>query len=134
MELNGWRRLAIFLIALWALGACAALTAELLLDKNVLFTYRMLPKGTKFESGKVTLPDGKEYAIDTVDPITGKSLGPWEIDWTRYSEIPQFSVVRWKRFFIAGFLVPLLTWACAELMTVVIIWIRAGFRKSKGAS
>lgn len=134
MKLNGWRRLAIFLVVLWALGACGMLTVEYLMDKNVLFTYRMLPEGTIFESGKVALPDGKEYAIDTVDPITGKSIRPWEIDWTRYSEIPQFSVVKWKKFFIAGFVAPLLIWFCAELLTVVLTWIRAGFRKSKGAS
>lgn len=134
MKLNGWRRLAIFLVTVWAIGASATLTAEYLFDKNVMFTYRMLPKGTIFKDGKVTMPDGKEYVVNTVDPITGKSRKPWEIDWTRYSEIPQYSVVKWKQFFIAAFVVPLVIWACVELLTVAMLWINAGFRKSKGAS
>jgi hypothetical protein len=131
MKLNGWRRLAIFFVVLWALSAGAVLTAEFLLDKNVFFTYRMLPKGAVFESGKVTLPDGKEYVIDTRDPIAGRPLMPWEIDWTRYSEIPQFSVLKWRHFLIAAFLVPMLVWAAAELLTVAINWVKEGFRKSK---
>jgi hypothetical protein len=51
--LNGWRRMAIVFVGTWLIVAAAILTIELMRQKPIFFTYRMLPAGAVFEKGKV---------------------------------------------------------------------------------
>jgi len=133
LTLNGWRRLGIVLVALWITGVLAVVILELSYSvKSGTFVYQSIPAGTVIEPGKVYLPDGRIIPIDDIDPTTGRRLPPWEVDWSKQTEVPSITNIRWLRLSLVTLLIPTIAWIVAELAVVIAAWVVRGFKNRSG--
>lgn len=131
LTLNGWRRLGIVLAALWIIGVLALVFLEVSnIVKSDKFVYQRIPTGTEIRPGEAHLPDGKVVPIDDIDPTTGRRLAPWEIDWSKQTEVPSITYIRWLRLILVAFLIPLITWLVTELAVIIAAWIARGFKST----
>jgi hypothetical protein len=128
-RLNGWRRLAILLWALWTATIAVTLILELRGFGGNALVFESIPVGTVVNGEEATLPDGSVVKLNARDPRTGALLQPWEIDWSSQPGVPKRSVVRWNRFLV-GIFVPCAVWLIIEFFGVGVRWVARGFRSA----
>jgi hypothetical protein len=127
MRLNGWRRLGIALVVLWAVGCSVIALTEVVSEERILFAYSGPPVGTVIstEKGTITLPDGK---VVQMWETAGEGFpNPWEIDWSDYPAVPIATRIEWWFFAVVALLLPAFVWILLEIAVLVIAWIRRGF-------
>jgi hypothetical protein len=131
MVLNGWRRLGVVLVAIWAfsIGGIAVYEVTFMDMRGRQFTYLEIPIGTLVDGEKATLPDGRTVKIDSRDPLTGRLLQAWEIDWAKQADVPKTMQIRWGR--LIGFVLaaPVSIWLAFEVAVWIGGWVTRGFRR-----
>jgi hypothetical protein len=135
MKLNGWRRFGVLLSSVWLIGVIAWAVLEVAKPQFTgTFAYMTMDemKGMVMNGNKVTLANGKIIRLKTArDPNTGTSLKPWEIDWESEPDIPKETNIRWLKLVTVALVLPALTWALIELLTVGFSWVWRGFKSNK---
>ena len=129
-RLNGWRRLAILLCAMWVVTLAATLLFALRGFGGDMLVYQSIPKGIVVNGEQATLPDGTTVHLNARDPHTGALLQPWQIDWSNQPAVPKEPVVRWNRLLLLGILAPCAVWLMIELFGLGARWVARGFRSA----
>jgi len=135
-SLGGWSRLWLVFVGITAIGITRTAINEFRhpiasrhLSSGQFVTYG-IPPGTGFYSNRVKFPDGRDFPINAIDPATGKSPKPWDMDWSKETHIPKQRYVNWASILFHVALDPLLLLVVSWLLFQTVRWVWKGFQPS----